>query len=362
MFMQIVTEGAGAEGTRSALVSDPPAPRQAAIVGASGYTGRELQGLLARHRGFRPPRLLTAVPDADGGAARTRGEAGREGAARPIADPFSPGALEGVDAVFLCTPHGAAQELAEVALGRGCAVVDLSADFRLRDPEAYRTSYGAPHRAPVLLDRAVYGLTELRRAEIRGARLIANPGCYPTSILLPLLPVLSAGLADPDGTIVADCKSGASGAGSAPSTRTTFGAIHDNFGAYGVEGHRHLAELEQELGGARIVFVPHLLPVFRGILSTIYVAPARGATADRVREALRARYDGEPFVRILAADEGMPQLADVRTTNRCDIGVAAQGDRIVIVSALDNLLKGAAGQALQNMNLVLGFDEGEGLA
>ena len=310
-----------------------------AIIGASGYTGQELQRLLARHPGLREPRLLTA-----------RGP-----------DAFDPEILHEVDGVFLCTPHGAAQPLAQAALERGCRVVDLSADFRLRDPAVYASTYGAEHSAPELLHDAVYGLTEHARTRVPDARLVANPGCYPTSVLLPLLPLLRVGLVSAATTIVCDCKSGVSGAGNSPGPRTIFGAVHENFSAYAVSGHRHLPEIQQEAGTMNMVFVPHLLPVFRGILSTIYLRPVRGVDVQELRAHLRDRYDGEAFVRILEEEEGQPQLTDVQRTNRCDIALAAQGEHVVVTSVIDNLVKGAAGQALQNMNLMLGFPEGAGL-
>lgn len=314
-------------------------PTSVAIIGASGYTGQELQRLLARHPGLGAPKLLTA-----------RGP-----------DAFDPETLHEVDGVFVCTPHGAAQPLVRAALDRGCRVVDLSADFRLRDPATYATAYGAEHTAPELLREAVYGLTEHARTDIAEARLVANPGCYPTSILLPLLPLLGVGVVSAATPIVCDSKSGVSGAGNSPGPRTVFGAVHENFSAYAVSGHRHVPEIHQQAGTTNILFVPHLLPVFRGILSTIYLRPVRGVDVKELRAHLRDRYDGEPFVRIRDEDEGQPELTDVQRTNRCDIALAAQGEHVVITSVIDNLVKGAAGQALQNMNLMLGFPEDAGL-
>jgi N-acetyl-gamma-glutamyl-phosphate reductase len=262
--------------------------------------------------------------------------------------------------VFLCTPHGAASEIAKHALALGKKVVDLSADFRLRDPALHHRVYGSAHQAPELLATAVYGLTEHRRDDVRKAALVANPGCYPTSILLPLLPLLQHGLLDAHAPIVADSKSGTSGAGKAPSERTHFGNVHENFCAYGVGSHRHAPEIWQEAGTSRIVFTPHLLPTFRGILSTIYVTPAAGASADAMRACLHERYAHEPFVRVY--QQGQPELRVVQHTNQCHIAVAASGPLVVITSAIDNLVKGASGQALQNMNLMLGLVETEGLA
>lgn len=323
-----------------------------AIVGASGYTGRELLALLRRHPRLAATAVLSARPGAAPEPPALPGD--------PAVEAFDPARLRSVDGVFLCTPHGAASAIAREALAAGRKVVDLSADFRLRDGAAYQRTYGSPHPAPDLLPQAVYGLAEHRRAAIAAARLVANPGCYPTSILLALLPLLQAGLLDSAAPIVADSKSGVSGAGKAPSDRTHFGAVHENFCAYGVGAHRHAPEIAQEAGTDRIVFTPHLLPVFRGMLSTIYVAPAAGATADALRHCLRERYADEPFVRVYA--HGQPELRCVQRTNECHLAVVASGPLIVITSAIDNLGKGAAGQALQNMNLMLGLPETDGLA
>lgn len=322
-----------------------------AIVGASGYTGRELLTLLSRHPHLRATVVMTARPGAAPEPPAFPGE--------PTIEPLDPSRLESVDGVFLCTPHGAASEIARAALDRGKKVVDLSADFRLRDPAVYAGTYGSPHPAPELLQQAVYGLTEHARDAVRGARLVANPGCYPTSILLPLVPLLAAGLVSGTAPIVADSKSGTSGAGKAPSERTHFGNVHENFLAYGIGSHRHAPEIWQQASTDRIVFTPHLLPVFRGILSTIYLQPAAGVTAATMRSCLQERYAREPFVRIF--DKSLPELRYVQHTNQCHIAVVASGPLVVVVSAIDNLQKGASGQALQNMNLMLGLPETDGL-
>jgi N-acetyl-gamma-glutamyl-phosphate reductase len=324
--------------------------KSVAIVGASGYTGRELLTLLARHPSLRAGAVMTARAGVAPEAPAFPHE--------PTIDPLDLDRLASVDGVFLCTPHGAAADIARAALARGKPVVDLSADFRLRDPERYRAAYGAPHPAPDLLAEAVYGLTEHRRERVRRARLVANPGCYPTSILLPLLPLLEAGLLA-DAPIVADSKSGTSGAGKQPSERTHFGNVHENFCAYGVGNHRHAPEIHQEAGSSRIVFTPHLLPTFRGILSTIYVTPRPGADAAALRSCLAERYRGERFVTVY--DKGQPELRNVQHTNGCHIAVAPSGPLVVLTSAIDNLQKGASGQALQNMNLLLDLPEAAGL-
>jgi N-acetyl-gamma-glutamyl-phosphate reductase len=326
--------------------------KSCAIVGASGYTGRELLDLLSRH-----PRLrATVVMTARAGAAPEPPAFPND----PTIDALDLDRLAAVDGVFLCTPHGAASAIAKAALAHGKMVVDLSADFRLRDPALYERVYHAAHPAPELLAEAVYGLTEHRRAAVAAARLVANPGCYPTSVLLPVLPLRQAGLLDERAPIIADSKSGTSGAGKAPSERTHFGAVHENFCAYGVGVHRHAPEIQQEAGTQNLVFTPHLLPTFRGILSTLYLTPNAGVTADAVRECLRARYADEPFVRVY--DKGQPELRCVQRTNQCHIAVAASGPLVVVTSAIDNLVKGASGQALQNMNLMLGLPEGDGLS
>jgi N-acetyl-gamma-glutamyl-phosphate reductase len=323
-----------------------------AIVGASGYTGRELLSLLARHPGLRATAVMTARPGQTPEPPAFPHE--------PQIDALDLQRLAAVDGVFLCTPHGAASEIARTALQHGKKVVDLSADFRLRDPDLYQRTYHTAHPAPELLRTAVYGLTEHARERVRTATLVANPGCYPTSILLPLLPLLQHGLLDASAPIVADSKSGTSGAGKAPSERTHFGNVHENFCAYGVGSHRHSPEIWQEAGTDRIVFTPHLLPTFRGMLSTIYVRPAAGIDAAALRSCLQERYAGEPFVRVYA--QGQPELRCVQLSNQCHIAVTASGPLVVITSAIDNLQKGASGQALQNMNLMLGLPEGDGLS
>lgn len=323
-----------------------------AIVGASGYTGRELLTLLERHPHLAATVVMTARPGSAPEAPAFPGD--------PTIDALDLGRLATVDGVFLCTPHGAASEIAKAALAAGKKVVDLSADFRLRDPAEYQRTYGSAHPAPELLQQAVYGLTEHRRDAVRTASLVANPGCYPTSVLLPLLPLLQRGLLDPTAPVIADSKSGTSGAGKAPSERTHFGSVHENFCAYGVGTHRHAPEIRQEAGLPDLVFTPHLLPTFRGILSTLYLTPSAGVTADALRGCLQEHYAREPFVRVYG--KGQPELRCVQHTNQCHVAVAASGPLVVVTSVIDNLQKGASGQALQNMNLMLGLPEGDGLS
>lgn len=328
--------------------------KRIAVIGATGYTGQELLRILAGHPTATAAVVMTARPDHT-----------PPPPALPVdvpVDPLDLDRLDDVDGVFLCTPHGAAAPLAQAALQKGLKVVDLSADFRLEDKDVYQQAYGQEHPAPGLLAQAVYGLTEHNRGQIRGAELVANPGCYPTCILLALKPLLDHDLVAADSPIVADCKSGVSGAGKQPTDRNVFGAVAENCLAYGVGNHRHTPEIHQEAGTDRIVFVPHLLPMFRGMLATIHVPLAPGATADDVRSCLQEVYAHEQFVRIY--DRGQPEVNRVLNTNHADVAVAPAGldQQVVLTAAIDNLGKGAAGQAMQNMNLMLGLEEAAGLS
>ncbi len=328
---------------------------RAAVVGAGGFTGKECLRLLAAHPGIEVAALLSAR------AAGPRGDSSGPGRMRePRIEDFDPSRIEGLDLVFLCAPHEVAADLAPELLERARCVIDLSAAHRLRDPGAYPEHYGFAHPHPELLEEAVLGLTEHARPNLPGARLVANPGCYVTAVCLPLLPLLDEGLCDPGSDLIADCKSGQSGAGKTSGPASHFAAVQEDFRAYAVGAHRHEPEIRQVLGRDRIYFTPHLLPVFRGILATIHLRPAPGRNADDLREALKTRYETEPFLEICAPGI-LPSLADVRRTNLCRIAVEAHGDRVVLVSVLDNLVKGAAGQAVQNANAVFGLPEDEGL-
>lgn len=325
------------------------------IYGATGYTGFELINLLQRH------------PQAHLVFATARSDAGKR-----LSDVFpttidlplvSPEAADpaATDLVFCCLPHGTTVPTVQQALAAGTRVIDLSADFRLRRAEEYLRWYGNPHPAPELLAGAVYGLPELYRKQIPDARLVANPGCYPTSVILPLHPLVHAGLLA-ETTVIVDSKSGVSGAGRSLSLKTHFGETHETFSAYNIgRSHRHIAEMEQETG-LEIIFSPHLLPVFRGILSTIYVRVTPGTPPDTVREAYGIFAD-EPFVRLLPAGR-LPELRHVVHTNLCVLGIQpvdVAAGRYIIVSVEDNLIKGASGQAVQNMNLMFGLEETLGL-
>ena len=333
-----------------------------AIIGASGYTGAELVRLLSRH------------PNADICALTADRNAGK-----PMSDVFPHlGGLDlpdltkkedinwdGIDVVFCCLPHGTTQEFI-AGLPQAVKVIDLSADFRLSDVKTYAEWYGHDHLAPALQKDAVYGITELSRAAIKKARLVANPGCYPTSALLPLVPLIEAKQIN-TGNIIIDSKSGVTGAGRAPKEGTLFAEVTEGIHAYGIAAHRHAPEIEQGLSAAAgknilVNFTPHLMPMNRGILSTIYVELANGASADDLHATLQKKYADEPFVRVLP-NGTVPHTRHVRGSNHCLIGVVADRlkGRAVIVSVIDNLVKGASGQALQNMNLVCGLDETTGL-
>src|SRR5580765_690581 len=334
------------------------AAARVAIAGATGYTGQELLRLLARH-----PAVTIAAAMSSGAS----GPSGAPAAPRPLpalariftgaVTPLDRDALaREADIVFLALPDKAAAELAPALVEAGVRVIDLSGAFRLRDQAMRARWYPETHELPSGL---AYGLTELERPAVEAARLVANPGCYPTATLLPLAPVVAAGLLVPEADIIVDAKSGVSGAGKTPSERTHFSEVHGSVAAYGVFGHRHGAEIEQGIGG-QVNFVPHLMPLDRGILSTIYVRLAPGTTEDSVASVYERAYGGEPFLRLTGA--ALPEIKHVAHTNFCDIGWRVDGSgRAVLVSVIDNLLKGASGQAVQNMNVMLGLDQTTGL-
>ncbi len=341
-----------------AVTRPAPAPTPVAVLGATGYAGVELVRLLARHPAVR----LTLLS-----SEQYRGRRASEvypflaGVVDAVLDAPDPARSADADVVFTALPHGAAAPVVKELLARGRRVIDLSADFRLRDPAVYARAYHE-HAAPELLADAVYGLPEAYRDRLPGARLVAAPGCYPTGALLGLLPLARAGLITEP--VVVDAKSGTTGAGRAAKVEQLFAEVNENFRPYAIGTHRHAPEIEQELraagGRAGVLFVPHLLPVSRGILSTIYVrTPGRRPP---LADLFAAAYRDEPFV-VLAGEGDPPALRDVRGTNRCAIGWRwdAATEQAVVVTAIDNLGKGAAGQAVQCLNLLLGLPETTGL-
>ncbi len=330
------------------------------IYGATGYTGHELLKIFARH-----PQVEVVFTTSDSSAGQ------RYSDVFPcpydnILLPHDEAPLDQADVVFLCTPHHASAPLAKKVIEAGARCVDLSADLRIHDQAVYEAYYGR-HPAPELLPEAIYGLTEVYRAQIAGARLVGNPGCYPTGPLLALYPLLRAGAVTGERVII-DAKSGVSGAGVKPSPTTHFVAVHDNFNGYNVgHTHRHVPEIEQELSlfaqrPVRIVFTPHLLPVSRGILSTIYVNLAPSWTPDKVLALWNDTYHGEPFIQVLKTGQ-MASLAHVTNTNRVALSASSAGvdGELILFTALDNLVKGASGQAAQNMNVMFGIPETTGL-
>ncbi len=329
----------------------PAARTRVAIAGATGYAGQELVRLLARH----PAVTLTAAMSSGATSApRPMPALARiwDGEVIPLSlDKLATDA----DVVFLALPEAASAEIGTALLQRGVRVIDLSGAFRIRNEANRQRWYPATTTLPA---GVVYGLPERDADAIRDARLVSCPGCYPTAALLALLPLADAGLLE--GSVVVDAKSGVSGAGKTPSERTHFSENHGSVAAYGIFSHRHTAEIEQELERP-VTFVPHLVPLDRGILETIYVTMPRGTTEPQVAKALEGAYMSAPFVRLTGA--ALPEIKHVAYTNFCDIGwkVDEPTGRLVLVSVLDNLLKGAAGQGVQNLNLVLGLDERTGL-
>jgi N-acetyl-gamma-glutamyl-phosphate reductase len=335
------------------------------IVGGTGYTGVELLRLLASH------------PEADVRAITSRKDAGTKVAAmfQSLRGPatkmnslvFSDPAetdLNACDVVFFATPHGVAMSQARELVAGGTKIIDLAADFRLKDAAAFERWYRIPHACPELLAEAAYGLTELNRDAVRRARIVGNPGCYPTVVQLGLWPLLEAGVVDTE-RLIADCKSGVSGAGRKAEMGLIFSEASDNFKAYGVNGHRHHPEIVQELGKAArgsvsLVFIPHLVPMIRGMQATLYVRLVK-ADID-VQAMFEKRYAGEPFVDVMPP-RSEPDTRSTRAANICRIAVHRPegGDTVVILAVQDNLVKGAAGQAIQNMNLMFGLPETTGL-
>lgn len=333
------------------------------IVGGTGYTGVELLRLLALH----PQVELTAIT--------SRGDAGL-----PVADMFpslrgyidlafsdpATANLSACDVVFFATPHGVAMSQAQALLAANVKVIDLAADFRLQDTAVFEQWYKMPHSCPDVLSEAVYGIPELNRENIKSAKVIGNPGCYPTTVLLGLAPLLEKGYIDFSAPIVADAKSGVSGAGRKAEVATLFAESSDSMKAYGVAGHRHHPEIHAQLtqlanADIQFIFVPHLIPMIRGMLSTIYVKLTDAAKAVDLHALYEQRYQHERFVDVMPAG-ALPETRSVRGSNQLRIALHRQGsDYLTLIVVQDNLVKGAAGQAVQNMNIMFGFDERSGL-
>ena len=333
------------------------------VVGGTGYTGVELLRLLSRH------------PEVELVAITSRGDAGMA-----VADMFpslrrrvglkfvtpQEARLEACDVVFFATPNGIAMQQAAQLVAAGVRVIDLAADFRIRDIAEWQKWYGMEHAAPELVAEAVYGLPELNREQIRGARVLANPGCYPTAVQLGFLPLIEAGLID-NAHLIADAKSGVSGAGRKAEIHTLLPEAADSFKAYGVAGHRHLPEISQGLSlvageSVGLTFVPHLTPMIRGIHATLYGRIKPGVDLPDLQALFEKRYEAEAFVDVMPAGSH-PETRSVRASNLCRIAVHRPqgGDTLVVLSVIDNLVKGAAGQAVQNLNIMFGFDEEAGL-
>jgi N-acetyl-gamma-glutamyl-phosphate reductase len=316
------------------------------VVGITGYAGQELERLLASHPGIGIAGRFASKADEKSGAEAFSMEKLRSS---------SP------DVVVLATEHELSMHMVPELLNDGYRVVDMSGAFRMKDAQLYPQWYGFEHAVPTLLKEAIYGMPEYFADSIRNARLVANPGCYATAAILPLAPLYKAKAIDPASVVVVDGKSGVSGAGRQPKQHTHFCEVNENLSAYGILQHRHTPEMIAYIPGAavdRFVFTPHLIPITRGILNTIVLR-----TPDRVsvRSILAETYAKEPFVRVLPEGQ-LPDVRSVARTNFCSIGVVTKGSNTVIVSAIDNLVKGASGQAIQNLNLMLGYDQAVGLS
>ncbi len=330
-----------------------------AVVGATGYAGAELVRILAMHPGVD----LTLITSRQYAGKRFAAVyPGMETLSSFVCEPLEIDTLsQRADLVFLALPHELPMTIAPKLLDAGIRVVDLSADFRFASRERYEMAY-QPHQVPHLLESSVYGLTEIYRAQIAAADLVGNPGCYPTTVLLPLVPLLREGLVAAD-SLVADAKSGVSGAGRSPSLTTHFCEVNESYKPYKVAAHRHNPEMDEVLSreadkAVHITFVPHLVPMTRGMLTTIYAQTEAAVTETAIWECLRTCYDQAPFIR-LCTDRRLPDTRFVKGTNFCDIGLRMDtaNNRLILMAAIDNLVKGAAGQAVQNMNVMLCLDE-----
>ncbi len=336
------------------------------VIGATGYAGAELVRILSGHRHVELT-ILTSRQHVGMPFARIYPSmAGGAGGVDMVCEEYTADRIcDRAEMIFTALPHQLPMKIIPELVQRGRRVVDLSADFRFREVSAYESAY-QPHTAKELMGQAVYGLSEVYAQQIREAEVVGNPGCYPTSLLLPLIPLLKDALLNTE-TLIADSKSGVSGAGRSPSLTTLFCEVAESFKAYKVAQHRHNPEMDEVLSHeagrpVHITFVPHLVPMSRGMLTTLYATPARKISADEIRGRITSFYAGRPFVRV-CPDDSLPNTLHVRGTNFCDIGFRLddRNNRLILISAIDNLVKGAAGQAVQNMNIMLGLDETEGL-
>jgi N-acetyl-gamma-glutamyl-phosphate reductase len=334
------------------------------ILGATGYSGIEAVRLLAAH-----PFVELSVLTSEHYAGREVADVYRHlaGVDLPPLEELRTDLIQGrAEVVFSCLPEKVATAMIAELVQSGIKVIDFSEDFRLKDAATYRSVFGVDHPAPALLKQSIYGLSEFNRHALREANLVANPGCFPTGALLALLPIIKRDLIEPS-SIVIDAKSGTTGARRAASIEQLFAEVNENARAYKVGNHRHVPEMEQEIGNLlgreiAILFVPHLLPISRGILTSIFMRPRTGTTEQDVRNAFEASFAKSRFIRLLKSGE-LPELKNVRATNFCEIAVHLdrRSGTLVVLTAIDNLGKGAAGQAVQNMNLMLGYDEAAGL-
>jgi N-acetyl-gamma-glutamyl-phosphate reductase len=353
------SQGAGA-GSRSRRVV------HAAVLGATGYAGCELLTILGRHPAAAVNCLMSSGRDGKKPFAIEDSHPRLRGRFSVLCEPLNVEQVvnSGSDVVFLATPHETSLEVVPALLENGLRVVDLSGAFRLKDPAAYSRWYGFDHHATETLAEAVYGIPEFAAPAIAMARLVANPGCYPTSVILALAPLLKAGWVDVDAGIIADSKSGVTGAGRKPSEKLHFPEINENLRAYGLFHHRHLPEMLQELvlEPKDFIFTPHLLPITRGILTTLYLRLSQPRDPNEIKALYKDAYAGAPMVRIYPAGT-LPEIQGVANTQFADVGFAldASTGRLIVVSTIDNLGKGAAGQAVQNMNVMFGFPQEIGL-
>jgi N-acetyl-gamma-glutamyl-phosphate reductase len=340
-----------------------------AVLGATGYSGFELTRFLLRHPRLENPVLLSRNKDGEAAPNLADVFPALSGNGSYPLQPLSWDSLkaQGVDLLFLATPHEASRALVPEAIAKGLRVIDLSGAWRLREAQhraIYKFKDEDSVKAAELTERAVYGLPELNGDRILNAQLVANPGCYATSVILAVAPLVKAGIVDREKGIISDSKSGVSGAGKEPTAKTHFVSVADNLSAYAVFGHRHMGEMLEQLNlaASELIFTPHLLPIPRGILSTIYVNLNREMKPEEVETVFRSFYNGKRWVRIFATPK-LPEIQFSVNSNFCDIGfaLAEDGRRLVVVSCIDNLVKGAAGQAVQNMNLMYGWGEEEGL-